>query len=111
MKISYTQVESYCNELHNLAKNMNELIENVNIISDSIIKSGNWEGVAADYYVNKLNRVTKNFDDVFCEMENSILYMAKCAEGYNAIDKDVVREICSNLKISSPSLNTSSIFN
>lgn len=111
MKISYSQVENYCNELHDIAKKMNEILENVNEIGTNVSSSGGWEGEAANFYENKLKNVTKNFDEVFCEIENSILFMAKCAEGYNAIDKDVIREICNNLKITTPSLSTSNIFN
>ena len=36
--------------------------------------------------------------------------MASCSDGYQAIDNQIMHEICSNLKINEPSLNTSNIF-
>lgn len=111
MKISYKQVETQCNELHSVAKNMKEILDNINRIGNSILSGESWNGDAANTYSKKLNTVTKNFEEIFLEIENSILYMASCAEGYQAIDEKIMQEICSNLKITEPNLNTSNIFN
>lgn len=111
MNLSYKQVENYCNELHLIAKNMNEIMQNITGIANEIANGENWSGNASEFYSKKLKSLSKNFDEVFCEMENSILFMASCAEGYQAIDKDVIREICANLNITNPNLSTSSIFN
>ena len=62
-------------------------------------------------YEKKLKSMTMNFDEIFRELENSILYMANCAEGYQAVDQTVIKEICDNLNISQPNLSTSNIFN
>lgn len=110
-KISYSKVETYCNELHALAKQMKETLENVEQTGKKVQSSGSWSGDASSFYVNKINNVSKNFDEIFEEIENSILYMAKCSEGYQSIDTNVMREICSNLNITEPNLNTSKIFN
>lgn len=110
MKISYSQVENYCNELHVLAKKMNEILENIESEVLKLQSKEKWSGSSADFYVSKIVPVIKNFDEVFKEIENSILYMASCAEGYQAIDQTIVKEICDNLNISSPNLSTSNIF-
>lgn len=110
MKISYSQVEEYCNELHSLAKNMKETLENVRETGKKLSSSGRWVGSASNYYSEKLSNLTKDFDEIFKEVENSILFMASCSEGYNYIDKVVIREICSNLNITEPCLDTSKIF-
>ena len=111
MKISYSQVEAYCNELHNLAKKMDNILSNVKSIGQVAIKNQDWQGKAANYYSQKLNNVIQNFDEVYREIENSILYMAKCSEGYQAVDKQIIDEICNKLGITTPSLDTSNIFN
>lgn len=110
-KISYGDVETMCNGLHAVAKTMKEILENIDGIKNQIASGSSWSGRAASSYSEKLGEVTKNFDEVFIEIENSILFMASCAEGYQAIDKLVLKEICSNLNITEPNLSTSNIFN
>ena len=66
--------------------------------------------VASQVFCDKLESLTKNFEEVYIELEISILYMASCSEGYQVIDKQIMQEICSNLNITEPNLNTSSIF-
>lgn len=111
MNISYSQIEAQCNELHSVAKNMKEILENIEGIRIRILNGDSWSGSASNNYSNKLGSVSKNFEEVFLEIENSILYMAKCSDGYQAVDQQIMREICSNLKITEPNLNTSNIFN
>lgn len=110
MKLHYEDIENYCTELHALAKQMNETLSGVSKTGNIVLTSGCWEGNASEYYLKKLNNLTKNFDDVFKEIENSILYLAKSAEGYQAIDNTLMREICQNLNITEPNLGTSNIF-
>lgn len=110
MKISYSEIENYCNELHRLSIHMKNTLNNLKTISKKIDFSNVWEGQAADNFVTKLNDLPKNFDEVFVELENSILYLANCAEGYKAIDRQVIKEICENLNITDPNLSTSKIY-
>lgn len=109
--ISYSQVEQYCNELHNLAKLMKENLQEIETVNNKIISSNIWVGKGAQYYQKKLNNVTKQFDEIFIEMENAILFMANCSTGYQEIDNKVMSEICNNLNITSPNLSTSNLFN
>lgn len=111
MDISYSQVEAQCNELHSVAKNMKEILDNIDGIKTRILNSDSWSGSASNIYAEKLESVSKNFEEVFLEIENSILYMASCSDGYQAVDQQIMREICSNLKITEPNLSTSNIFN
>ena len=48
---------------------------------------------------------------IYIENENSILYLAECAEGYKAVDEIVLKEICNNLGLTMPGLGTSKIYN
>lgn len=111
MKISYSQIDNYCKEMHNLAQEMKSLIETVNGVGKSVDSSSSWEGKASTYYTEKLNKVTAAFEEIYIEIENAILYLAKSAEGYQAIDQQILKEICTNLKISSPNLSKSKLFN
>ena len=110
MNISYSQVEMYCNELHSVAKNIKEIFDNIENLRTKILNGDSWSGKASQTFCDKLGSVTKNFEEVYLELENSILYMASCSDGYEAIDKQIMQEICSNLNITEPNLNTSNIF-
>lgn len=111
MKISYSQVETQCNELHSVAKNMKEILDNIDGIRVRILNGDSWDGSASSNYLNKLESVSKNFEEIFLEIEKSILYMASCSDGYQAIDQQIMHEICSNLKINESDLNKSNILN
>lgn len=110
MEISYSQVEDTCNEMHVLAQNMKDILENVKQLGNRLNSTGSWVGEASSHYSTKLDKLVSNFDEIYKEIENSILYMAHSAEGYEAIDERVMSEICNNLNISEPNLSTSSIF-
>ena len=97
MNISYKDVEEQCNELHQLAKNMNDTIKQIADIN-SKLKSA-WIGIASDAYTEQLEIATNSFAEIYSAIESSILYMASCAEGYQAIDEKVMEEICNYLNI------------
>ena len=111
MKISYDQIEKYCNEMHSRAKEMKEMIETIQGVGKTVEESGLWKGKSSTYYTEKLKKLTSTYEEIYQEIENSILYMAKCAEGFQAIDKQVLKEICNNLNINTPNLSKSKIFN
>ena len=48
MNLSYKQVENYCNELHLIAKNMNEIMQNITGIANEIASGESWSGNASD---------------------------------------------------------------
>jgi Uncharacterized protein conserved in bacteria len=110
MNISYGQIEDYCNEMHALANNMKSTLDEIIASSNKLSSSGSWTGDASEFYQSKIKKLTNNFDEVFIELENSILFLANSAEGYKAIDEKVIREICNNLNIMEPSLVTSKIY-
>lgn len=106
MNISYKDVEEQCNQLHELAKNMNDTIKQIADIN-SKLKSA-WIGIASDAYTEQLEMATNVFTEIYAAIESSILYMASCAEGYQAIDEKVMEEICNYLNIDSNALKASS---
>lgn len=110
MKISYKQVEESCNEMHQIANNIKDILNNISNTSKTLIKHNVWQGDAASYYVSKFQKFEKNFDEIYKELEYSVLYMAKCSDNYKTIDKKIVQEICNNLNISEPNLLSSKIF-
>lgn len=110
MKISYTQVEAQCNELHATAEKMKEILDKVNEIGTKIGSTESWNGSASENYSQKIREFSKSFEEIFQELENSILYMAKVTEGYQVLDSKLINEICSNLNITEPNLSTSNIF-
>lgn len=110
MKFNYVDIENYCNELHAVANKINDIFYGVKDAGRKLSSGESWEGNASEFYLRQLNDLTKNFDELNSEIENSILYLAKCSDGYNAIDNKVLKEICNNLNIMEPNLNTSNIF-
>ena len=72
MKISYSQVEVFCNELHEIANKMRETLDNISQIGIKNSNDGFWSGDAANYYTKMFNRVVQKFDEIFFEMENWI---------------------------------------
>lgn len=110
MKLSYSQIETYCNEMHKIASEMKDLIEKVQGVGKQVESSSSWEGNASTFYSEKLQKLISVFEPVFVELENAVLYLAKSAEGFEAVDKQVLKEICASLHIDAPTLSKSKIF-
>lgn len=110
MKFSYSDIKGYCDELHSIAKNIKNTTEKIENACNSLSKSGDWEGVSFDNYNSKLNNIVSSFDDIYKEIEMAILYMANVSDGYEALDKSIMTEICENLNITEPSFSFSNIF-
>lgn len=108
-KIKYQTVKVSSERIHSIANNMKSLLDNIAKNTGNINNS--WEGNASDYYVGKMTQLVDNFEEIYVELENSVLYLANVTEGYQAMDEKIVQEICNNLNITEPSLGTSSIFN
>lgn len=108
MKISYAKIESECNQMHNIANKMNENVAVIKRLNNNL--SYYWKGIGCTNYQSKMRSALQNFDAVYQELESCVLYLAKCAEGYKAIDQQVMNQICNNLKITSPNLSRSKIF-
>jgi uncharacterized protein YukE len=109
-KIKYAQVEEYCNELHATANRMKSILDEIKGDCSLISSSETWCGDASDFYVSKMKKLISNFDDAYIELENAIIFMAKCSDGYSAIDKNVSQQICDNLHITQLHLGVSKIF-
>jgi len=104
MKMSYSQIEAQCNELHTVANNIKAIFEKIESIQNQISNGNSWSGNASNNYVKNLRTVTKNFDSIVSDLEISILFMAKCSEDYQALDKLIIKELDSNLKFTESEL-------
>ena len=104
MKVSYLNLKQHSEELHSSYNNIKEILENVKNIGSSITKSGCWSGEAADYYLDKLNKLSGNFEEVFLELEKSAIYLDKVLERYESIDVNLSGAVNNiNVNIGSPS--------
>ncbi len=110
VKISYSGVASNCNEMHNIANSMKTNLDAVKGKYQTLSSGADWTGDAASACMEKFKKLVDTFDEAYNEIEYSILYMAKCSDGYQAIDQNVMKEICNNLNISEPNLSNSKIF-
>lgn len=110
MKIKYEQVENYCNEMHGTINKMKDIVDEIKAEYLKIASSGMWDGPASDNYLKNMKKIIEGFDDTYLEVENAILFMAKVSDGYKAVDRKIMMEICKNLNITSPGNAKSSIF-
>jgi|GEM_PF-2753438 len=108
--LKYEDVEQCCNELHSLAKKMQDTLNSVTDCANTIQNGSQWDDEGAYCYSVKLKKLVSNFDESYNEIENAVLYMANCSDGYKAIDNTVINEICNNLGINTPNLSTSKLF-
>ena len=75
MKISYSQVESYCNEMHKIASEMKQMVETIQGVGKTVAESSAWEGESSAHYAEKLKSLTTAFDEIYIELENAVLFM------------------------------------
>lgn len=110
MKFKYEDIETYCNDMHHIATNMKDIMDKIESEYLNLQVSGCWSGPASSFYKDKFKKLISNFDEAHDEIEMAVLFLAKVSDGYKAIDENVVREICNNLKITEPNLTTSKVF-
>ena len=74
MKFSYSDIKSYCDELHSIAKSIKSSTEKIETACNSLSKNSDWEGSSADNYSSKLKNLTNNFDDIYKRKEQMRVY-------------------------------------
>ena len=93
MKISYTELKQCTEELYDSVQNINQILEEVAAVKNSITKSECWTGTACDYYIGKIKKLSENFDDVYLELEKTAKYLGQIVMGYEGVDKKVTEII------------------
>lgn len=109
-RVEYKVVEEYNNNLHQKALEMNKLFETIKITARILEDESNFSGEGKEYFTKKLNEFMSNFDEIYKEIENCVIYIAACSDGYQAIDSKVAKDILENLNLSELSLKQSTIF-
>lgn len=90
MKISYNELKQYTEELRSVIQNVDEILENVSSINNQIARSECWVGEASDFYVNKSKSITACFDELYSELDKSVLYLDKVIVEYEDTDSKVI---------------------
>ena len=108
--IKYADIESECNTLHKVANDIKETLENIEKKTLAISSNDMWVGKASDHFNEYVRNLSKNYDDIYNELEASVLYLASCAEGYKAVDQMIMNQILNNLNISDPSNYQSNVY-
>lgn len=90
MKISYSDLKQYTEEMHSVIQTVNEILENVSSINNQIVRSECWVGEASDFYVNKSKNIASCFDELYSEFNKSALYLDKVVGEYEDTDSKVV---------------------
>ena len=109
-KIKYADIESECNTLHKVANDIKETLSNIEQKTLAVSSNDMWVGKASDHFNEYVRKLAKNYDDIYNELEASVLYLASCAEGYKAVDQVVMNEILNNLKITDPNNYSSKVY-
>lgn len=90
MKISYNELKQYTEELRSVIQTVNEILENVSSINNQIARSECWVGEASYFYVNKSKSITACFDELYSELDKSVLYLDKVVVEYEDTDSKVI---------------------
>ena len=108
--IKYADIESECNTLHKVANEIKDTLSNIEKKTLAISSNDMWVGTASDHFNEYVRNLSKNYDDIYNELEASVLYLASCAEGYKAVDQTIMNQIMNNLGITDPDNYNSKVY-
>lgn len=91
MKYDYGKIEDYCNQINNINIDMKKQFDLILSIINNVDSS--WTGKASEYYINQAKLFSGKFDDFYRELNACTLYLKKCSDSYNQLDKKVKQEI------------------
>lgn len=87
MKVSYSEVNSACEQIERISEKMQEILENSNSLVKKLENGGIWTGCAAHNYVEKFNTSLSNFNDIFANIETSLQFFRNKLEQLKSIDQ------------------------
>lgn len=90
MKYNKDEMQIYCTEMKATIDKMNENLSSINELCSKLESIGYWTGSAAQYYFQKFKTVTNQFDDVYSDLQNYILYLQQVSENYGSIDRQII---------------------
>lgn len=90
MKISYEQVIAKQDELYKCVRNMEEILNNVKDLNNKITGSEIWSGKGAEVYIQKLDKLLKDFDELTVDTNSGIKYMSEVVDAYRETDKSTI---------------------
>lgn len=90
MKISYEEIERYCNNMYGVSSNIKTILENINTSLNKLNSLSCWQGNGYEYFYDKLKNVTNSFDDINNTISNNIKYLEDMATSYSKLDKKIV---------------------
>ena len=102
MKFSYAKIEDYCSQMKALNTDMKKQFDSIKDNIKSV--NSNWTGKASDNYIQKVSKVSTDFNEFTRELDNAINYLIKCSDKYEKLEKDIQAEI-------NESLGNSNFFN
>ena len=102
MKYSYSKVEELCSQMESINIDMKKRLEAIESAISTV--GSNWTGEAANFYLKNSKKLTSNFEEFFTELKACVLYMQKCSDNYEKLEKDIQNQI-------TEALQTSKIFN
>lgn len=96
MKFSYSKVEELCNQLKSINVDMQKRLDEIKNQISTV--NSNWTGIAAEFYLEKSKRLTDKFAEFFNELNACTLYMQKCSDNYETLEKQIQQQINDELK-------------
>lgn len=86
MKFSYSKMDACCTEMQVAVNNIKEVLNDISAIRSQLSKSDCWSGQAHSFYLDKMNRLTNQFDEIKMELDQIIPYLRNIMEGYHSLD-------------------------
>lgn len=91
MKFSYEKVENYAQELNSINNNMSKELDTIKSCINSVNSS--WSGQASENYIKKMTSLSNVFDDFSRELRACVLYLQKCSDSYEHLERNIQQEI------------------
>lgn len=90
MKLNYVELKNSCSQLHSQTANINNILEEIKNLMDSVENNHDWVGPAADFYQEKTTKLTSKFDQIYEELEVAIRYVEQVADKYDNLEKQII---------------------
>lgn len=100
MKFSYSKMDACCTEMQVAVNNIKEALDDVNTICNELSKNGSWSGQASTFYLDKMSKLTNQFDDIKLELDQIVQYLRNTIASYQSIEYNIESALKNVLNVS-----------
>lgn len=85
-KISYEDVMSISEQIEGITENIKDNFDRINKSFTDLASGISWSGPSASNFLSKFHELSKNFDEVYDELKNSVNYLQNAVSQYQTTD-------------------------